>query len=60
MLNTELEDLFDFDMAAFGFIQPDDITLDVDDDDFLQDTEITKEKKAKEVTCPHCGETFEV
>ncbi len=60
LLNTELEDLFDFDMAAFGFIQPDDITLDVNDDDFLQDTEITKEKKDKKVTCPHCGETFDV
>lgn len=60
LLNTELEDLLDFDMAAFGFILPDDITLDVNDDDFLQDTEITKEKQGKKVTCPHCGETFEV
>lgn len=59
MLNLEMDDLFDFDMGQFGFINNEDLVLDVDDDDFLQDTEITKEKKAKEITCPHCGEKFE-
>lgn len=59
LLNTELEDLFDFDMTEYGFISQEDLMLDVNDDDFLQDTEVTKEKKVKEITCPHCGETFE-
>lgn len=36
------------------------IVLDVNDDDFLQDTEITKEKEKKEIVCPHCGERIEV
>ena len=59
LLNTELEDLFDFDMTEYGFISQEDLMLDVNDDDFLQDTEVTQEKKVKEITCPHCGETFE-
>lgn len=59
LLNTELEDLFDFDMTEYGFISQEELMLDVNDDDFLQDTEVTKEKKVKEITCPHCGETFE-
>ena len=59
LLNTELEELFDFDMSEFGFISQEDLLLDVNDDDFLQDTEVTKEKKVKEITCPHCGETFQ-
>lgn len=59
LLEEELNDLFTFDMQAFGFISHEDLVLDVNDDDFLQDTEITKEKKVKEITCPHCGEKFE-
>lgn len=60
LLNSELEDLFDFDMVALGFNAVDDLVLDVEDDDFLQDTEITKEKKPKVMKCPHCGEEIEV
>ena len=33
--------------------------LDFTDEDFIAGTEITKDKK-KTVTCPHCGEEFEV
>ena len=57
LLPIELEGL-DFDMASFGFYSADSLVLDVDDEDFLQDTEATKEKKGKEVVCPHCGEAF--
>lgn len=32
--------------------------LDIKDDDFIKDTEITKEKKIKKYICPHCGEEF--
>lgn len=60
LLDAELDEIFDIDMGEFGFVPFDDINLDVDDDDFLQDTEGTKEKKAKEITCPHCGEVFTV
>lgn len=33
--------------------------LDINDSDFLQDTEITKDK-TKKIKCPFCGEEFEV
>ena len=59
LLNDELENILDVDMGEFGFLV-DDIVLDVNDDDFLQDTEITKDKAPKTITCPHCGETIEV
>lgn len=60
LLSVELNEIFDLDMTDFGFNMADDLVLDVDDDDFLKDTEITKEKKAKKIVCPHCGEEFEV
>lgn len=62
MLAEELEELtaldFDIDMQSFGFT----IQGDVDLDDFFDDTGAikseTKEKKKKEVKCPHCGEVI--
>ena len=33
--------------------------LNVSDDEFLKDTEITKDK-TKKITCPHCGQEFEI
>ena len=57
-LETELAEL-EMDMELFGFAIRDDIVLDVADEDFLQDTEITKDKKKKTIVCPHCGEEFE-
>ena len=60
LLNQELEELGDFDMSEFGFPNTENIVLDINDEDFLQDTEITKEKKPKEIVCPHCGEKIEV
>ena len=57
-LPDELADLglgdFDFD---FGIYEETD--LDVSDDDFISDTEITKSKK-KMCKCPECGAEFEV
>lgn len=60
LLGTELEELFEFNMSDFGFLQGEDITLDVNDEDFMQDTEVTKEKKAKEITCPDCGKVIQL
>ena len=54
LLNEELA-VLDVDMQQFGF---DD--LDISDDDFIPDTEITKEKEFKKITCPNCGEEFTV
>lgn len=53
-LEEELKMIIDIDLDAFEF--PDlgeDLT--VSDEDFLQDTEIVKEKKKKVITCPDCG-----
>ena len=57
LLEQELEGL-DFEGFDFGFSQLRS-GLDVTDEDFLKDTEITKEKKKNEVQCPHCGMWFE-
>ena len=56
-LEEELADIT-MDMGDFGFITPSD-SLSVSDDDFITGTEITKSKD-KTVTCPACGEVFEV
>lgn len=60
MLNEELDELLDmdFEMSDFGFLM-EGMSLGVDDSDFISDTEITK-SKTKTITCPHCGEAFEV
>lgn len=55
-LEEELAELEDqFNMADFGFVD----SHDVDIDSFFEDHE-AKEKEPKTVTCPHCGETFEL
>ena len=46
----------EFDMTAFGFHAD----SDVDIDDFFEEAGEKKEKKPKTVTCPHCGEVFEL
>lgn len=56
-LALELEQIEDIDMGEFGFIEGSD--LDITDDDFLSDNQI-KEKEPKKVTCPHCGQEFEL
>lgn len=59
LLNEELENILDLDMQDFGFIKTDDIDLQINDDDFIQDTEITKNKE-KEIICPNCGEIIKL
>ena len=57
-LEKELESV-DMDLSDFGFNSAD-ICLDVNDEDFLTDTEITKTKEPKKVICPECGKEFEI
>lgn len=59
LLDEELEDL-DIDMKDYGF-ENIDIDLDIDDSEFIQDTEITKTKdEPKEIICPNCGEKITI
>lgn len=68
LLKLELENLkeldFDLNLTAFDVDEQDyilnDYNLDINDDEFLQDTEITKEKEKKKVICPKCGEEIEL
>jgi DNA repair protein RadC len=55
LLEEEMKEL-DIDMGDFGFESLNDLT----DDDFIQDTEITKEKENKTIICPNCGMEFNV
>ena len=60
LLDEELENILDLDMSDFGF-ENIDINLDINDEDFIQDTEITRNRdEEKEVVCPNCGEHFKV
>lgn len=60
ILQGELEAITNIDMQDFGFVSVDLLDdLDVDDSEFLQDTEITKDKQ-KTIVCPHCGEVIEL
>ena len=54
LLSEEMSDI-DVDMSNFGFESLDDIS----DEDFIKDTEITKDKEKKFITCPNCGMEFE-
>ena len=57
-LEEELKELQEIgiDMTAFDFESVEDIDI----DSFFTDEGEKKEKKKKTITCPHCGETFEV
>lgn len=56
-LEMELACLSGLDMSEFGFIASEDVDI----DDFFEENESDpKEKEPKRVTCPHCGEEFEV
>ncbi len=58
LLESELAEIIDIDMEKFDFSKFNE-ELDVEDEDFISDTEITKQKK-RIVKCPHCGEEFEI
>lgn len=68
LLKLELENLkeLDFDLNLTGFDVDEldyilnDYNLDINDNEFLQDTEITKEKEKKKIICPKCGEEIEL
>lgn len=55
-LDIELFDIDKIDMEQFGFINTDHLE---DIDGFFKDAE-EKEVEPKTVTCPHCGEVFEI
>lgn len=57
LLDNELNDIFNINMGEFGFENNsfDENAL----TDLFTDTE-QKEKKPKQIQCPHCGEWFEV
>lgn len=60
LLDDELKDILELDMEDFGFSNIE-INLDISDSDFVQDTEITKNKdNKKEIICPNCGEKIEI
>lgn len=57
-LEEELAELSTMDMSAFGFVMSDDVNI---DEFFTNDNDSDpKEKEPKRVTCPHCGEEFEI
>lgn len=59
LLDEELANL-DIDMSDFGFENLD-IDLDINDSEFVQDTEITRNKDdKKEIICPNCGEKIAI
>lgn len=60
MLDSALEEIENISMEDFGFIKLNE--LEITDDDFISDTEITrnKEEEKKEIICPHCGEKIEL
>lgn len=59
ILEQELENLLDFDMADFGFGSIDTKFDEAALDELFEDAE-PKEKEPKKIQCPHCGEWFEV
>jgi ParB-like chromosome segregation protein Spo0J len=57
ILDQELEELGDeFDFESFGF----DVLPEVDIDSFFEEETVEKGTAPKTVTCPHCGEEFEL
>ena len=57
-LADELAEILNIDMTAFDFPDMALDELNVSDDDFLQDTEIVKDRTPKKIVCPHCGKEF--
>lgn len=60
-LADELSEIADIDMSMFEFPELNLDELNISDEDFLQDTQIVKDKpKAKTVVCPKCGEELKL
>lgn len=60
LLNIELEELDDFDMSDFGFIDNFDIDMDALDEMFEPVDEDHESNEPKTIKCPHCGEIIEI
>lgn len=58
-LAAELEGI-NIDLSEYKFPDLSDIDLNISDEDFLQNTEIVKEKEKKTAICPNCGHKFEI
>lgn len=60
-LEKELSNIMEIDMESlFHFPDFSSESIDVSDEDFLQQCELSQHKKAKTIVCPHCGEAFEI
>ena len=57
-LADELAEILNIDMTVFDFPDMAMDELSVSDEDFLQDTEIVKDRTPKKIVCPHCGKEF--
>lgn len=55
LLNLELDDILDIDMADFGFLKEEEINI---DDFFEEKEEIQKETKEETIICPYCHKEF--
>lgn len=58
-MQEELNEIVNIDLSTFCFPDLSESLL-VSDEDFLQGTEIVKERKNKEIICPKCGEKIEL
>lgn len=60
-LEKELSSIADIDMESlFHFPDFTAEDIDVSDNDFLQEDELSQTKKVKTAVCPHCGKEFEL
>lgn len=58
-MEQELSEIVDIDLSIFNFPDLGEDLL-VSDEDFLQGTEIVKEKQEKTIICSHCGAEIKV
>lgn len=56
LLDLELDDILELNMEDFGFTNLGDVNL----DDFFEEDNSEKEEKKHMITCPKCGEEFEL
>lgn len=59
-LAEELSQIVEIDLSIYKFPEFAEEDLKVQDSDFLQDTEIVKDRGPKKVKCPHCGKEFDL
>lgn len=59
ILDSELSEIIDIDMSAFGFVESE-IDEDIIDEFFESDIGDNAERKTKTIVCPHCGKEIEL